>query len=69
VSAFPRFDVGDYRVLARLRRVEADARARGRRVYLAGDHLIGPTLEAAVVSGERAATALADDLGLRGRPD
>jgi predicted NAD/FAD-dependent oxidoreductase len=64
VSAFPRFDVGDYRALARLRRVEADARARGRRLYLAGDHLIGPTLEAAVVSGERAAAALAEDLGI-----
>jgi oxygen-dependent protoporphyrinogen oxidase len=67
VSAFPRFDVGDHRALARLRRVEADARARGRRLYLAGDHLIGPTLEAAVVSGERAAAALAEDLGIPAR--
>jgi oxygen-dependent protoporphyrinogen oxidase len=61
-SAFPRFDVGDYRAIARLRRAEADARARGRRLYLAGDHLVAPTLEAAVVSGRRAAAAVAEDL-------
>jgi predicted NAD/FAD-dependent oxidoreductase len=61
VSAFPRFDVGDYRALARLRRVEADARARGRRLYLAGDHLVAPSLEGAVASGLRAATSLSDD--------
>ncbi len=62
VSAFPRFDVGDYRAIARLRRAETDARARGRRLYFAGDHLAGPTLEAAVASGERAAAAAAQDL-------
>jgi protoporphyrinogen oxidase len=60
-SAFPRFDVGDCRAIARLRRVEADARARGRRLYLAGDHLVAPSLEGAVASGLRAATSLSDD--------
>jgi protoporphyrinogen oxidase len=62
-SAFPRFDVGDCRAIARLRRVEADQRARGRRLHLAGDHLVAPSLEGAVASGLRAATSLAADLG------
>jgi protoporphyrinogen oxidase len=61
--ALPRFDVGRYRALARLRRVEKDRRARGRRLYFAGDHLVAPTLEGAVVSGLRAAKAVAEDLG------
>ncbi len=62
-SAHPRFDVGRYRAIARLRRLGTDVRARGRRLYLAGDHLVGPTLEAAVVSGRRAAASVAEDFG------
>jgi protoporphyrinogen oxidase len=68
VSAFPDFPVGSFRALARLRHVGSAARARGRRLYLAGDHLVGPSLEGAAASGRRAAAALAADLTeLRGR--
>ena len=61
-EAWPRFDVGAYRSLARFRRVQADRRARGRRLYFAGDHLIAPSLEGAVVSGRRAAEDVLRDL-------
>lgn len=61
--AWPRFSVGAYRDLARLRRIEAIERRAGRRLYLAGDYLAAPWLEAAVASGERAAAALLQDLG------
>ena len=44
-----------------LRRVHADQRAEGRRLYLAGDHLAGPWLEGAVSSGLRAADELIAD--------
>jgi protoporphyrinogen oxidase len=64
-AALPRFDVGRYRALARLRRVEAEERARGRRLVLAGDHLAAPSLEGAASSGRRAGLALARDLGAR----
>lgn len=63
VGAWPRFDVGRYRVLERLRRIELDRRSQGRRLYLAGDHCIAPSLEGAVVSGLRAARAVCEDLG------
>lgn len=56
---YARFDVGRFRALARLRRVEASQLAAGRRLTLAGDHLAGPRLEDAVASGLRAADALA----------
>ena len=49
----PRFDVGHYRAVARLR-VEA-ARAPGRAWVQGGDDLIGPHAEGAVVAGTRAA--------------
>jgi len=62
-EALPRFDVGRYRALARLRRVQDDRRARGRRLYFAGDHWIAPSLEGAIASGMRAAVDLLDDLG------
>ncbi|MDJ0864583.1 MAG: FAD-dependent oxidoreductase [Myxococcota bacterium] len=62
-AAWPRFDVGRYRAIARFRRVGADRRAAGRRLYFAGDHLVAPTVEAAITSGERAATALLGDVG------
>jgi protoporphyrinogen oxidase len=57
-AAYPRFDVGRYRELARLRAVLADRRAQGRRLYLAGDWLAGATCEDAVRSGEEAGTDL-----------
>lgn len=62
-AAWPRFDVGRYRALERLRGIERDRRAHGRRLYLAGDHCIAPSLEGAVLSGLRAAEAVCQDLG------
>jgi len=64
-AAWPRFDVGGFRRLARLRSVQADRRAAGRRLYLAGDWLAAPTLEGAAASGRRAAGELLADLGPR----
>jgi predicted NAD/FAD-dependent oxidoreductase len=64
-EALPRFDVGRYRALARLRSVQADLRSGGRRLYFAGDHWMAPTLEGATASGVRAASELCDDFGLR----
>jgi predicted NAD/FAD-dependent oxidoreductase len=48
--AWPRFDVGHYRAIARLRAVEADRRAAGRPLRFAGDWLAAPTLEGACLS-------------------
>jgi protoporphyrinogen oxidase len=62
--ALPRFEVGAVRRLARLRALQAEQRAGGRRLYFAGDHWLAPTLDAAVVSGRRAAAELAGDFGL-----
>ena len=56
-----RFDVGAYRALAQFRKVQEDRRAQGRRVYYAGDYLIGPGVEAAVVSAVRASDDLLAD--------
>ncbi len=56
--AWPRFEVGRYRALARLRRVLEDRQRAGRRLYLAGDWMVAGTLEGAVVSGIRAAEQL-----------
>jgi len=64
-AAWPRFDVGAFRRLARLRAVQADRRAAGRRLYLAGDWLAAPTLEGAAASGRRAAEELLADLSAR----
>src|SRR5690606_22638062 len=61
-AAWPRFDVGAFRRLARLRAVQADRRAAGRRLYFAGDWLAAPTLEGAAASGRRAADELLADL-------
>jgi protoporphyrinogen oxidase len=66
-AALPRFDVGRYRMLARLRAVQADLRARGRRLYFAGDHWVAPTLEGAIASGQRAAAEVREDFGLPAR--
>ncbi len=62
-EAYPQFPVGRYRALARFRRVQADRRALGRRLYFAGDHLAGPTAEDAARSGLRAAEEWLADLG------
>ncbi len=62
--ARPRFDVGRYRALARLFSVQRDQRARGRRLYFAGDYLNAPTLEGAAASGARAASSLLADFGV-----
>jgi oxygen-dependent protoporphyrinogen oxidase len=64
-AAHPLFPVGRYRALARFRRVQADRRALGRRLYFAGDHLAGPTAEDAVRSGFRAADECVADIGAR----
>ncbi len=63
-----RFPPGWFRALARLRRVGAERRAEGRRLYLAGDHLASGRLEARVASGLRAAAELLRDAGAEGRP-
>lgn len=54
-DAYPRFDVGRFRALSNLARVEADRTANGRRLFHAGDHSLAPTLEGAVTAGRRAA--------------
>ncbi len=56
--AAPRFDVGRYRAIARFQRVLAQRRRAGRRLYFAGDYLIHPSPEGAVVSAHRAAAAV-----------
>ncbi|MGH0031838.1 MAG: protoporphyrinogen/coproporphyrinogen oxidase [Myxococcota bacterium] len=60
--AAPRFDVGRYREIARFERVQRDLRAGGRRLYFAGDYLQHPSFEGAVVSAERTADAVQEDL-------
>jgi predicted NAD/FAD-dependent oxidoreductase len=62
--ALPRFEVGRYHALARWERVQRDQAAAGRRVYFAGDWLVGPSAEGAVTSGRRAAAAVGAALGL-----
>lgn len=63
----PRFDVGAYRALAAFQRVQEDRRSLGRRLYWAGDYLVGPRFEDAVASGVRAANAVLSDLGVSPR--
>lgn len=65
--AVPHFEVGRYKQLAQWQRVQADRRREGRRVYFAGDYLVGPSLEGMVLSARRAAEALIEDLA-PGRP-
>jgi oxygen-dependent protoporphyrinogen oxidase len=67
-AAIPRFDVGAYRALARFDRVQTDRRALSRSLYFAGDHRIGPDVEAAVISGFRAARDIGEDLSALGAP-
>lgn len=61
--AVPRFDVGRYRELAEFARIQADRRSAGRRLYFAGDYLMGPGWNAALRSGNRAASEVEEDLG------
>jgi len=51
--AWPRFDVGHYRVLEQFRAVEADRAAAGRPLFYAGDWLASPTIEGAISSAQR----------------
>jgi protoporphyrinogen oxidase len=60
--AVPRFDVGRYREIADFTRVQEDWRHRGRRIYFAGDYLMGPGWNAALRSGYRAAADVEQDL-------
>lgn len=60
------FGVGHYRALANFDRVQRDRRALGRRVYYAGDYLVGPSFESATRSGVRAAEAFCADLDREG---
>jgi len=62
VRAQTRFDVGHYRAIARFTKVQADQRARGRRIYFAGDYLMDPSWEGALASAERSTDAVAADL-------
>jgi protoporphyrinogen oxidase len=59
--AYPHFDVGRYRDIARFERVQGDLRRGGRRVYFAGDYLVDPSWEGALASAHKAATAVARD--------
>lgn len=61
--ALPRFDVGHYRALARLRRMEAERVGSGPRVVLAGDYLCDPSWAGAFAAGTRAARTLHAALG------
>ncbi len=60
------FGVGHYRELANFAKVQRDRRDLGRRVYYAGDYLVGPTFESATRAGQRAADALLADLASEG---
>ncbi len=57
-SGNPNFRVGAYRALQRVARVQEDRGRAGRRIYFAGNYLIGPRPDHAVTSGRRAAQAL-----------
>jgi protoporphyrinogen oxidase len=56
--ALPRFDVGHYRALARLQRIEADRLRDGPHVTLAGDYRSDPSWAGAFAAGTRAARSL-----------
>ena len=61
--AAPRFPVGRYRDIADFGRIQTDQRQLGRRLYFAGDYLMAPGWNGALVSGTRAAAAVEEDLG------
>jgi oxygen-dependent protoporphyrinogen oxidase len=58
----PCFEVGRYREIARFEAVQADLRGQGRRLYFAGDYLMDPSWNGALISGHRAADAARADL-------
>jgi protoporphyrinogen oxidase len=60
--ALPRFDVGHYRALARLRRVEESRRREGHRAYTVGDYRMDPSWWGAHASALRTARDVARDL-------
>jgi predicted NAD/FAD-dependent oxidoreductase len=66
--AYPCFDVGRFRAIGRFQALQAQARRDGRRLYFAGDYLVGPSMESALASAARAARAVLSDLGLRNPP-
>jgi protoporphyrinogen oxidase len=66
--ALPRFDVGQYRAIARLTRVEADRRRTGSRLYTAGDYRMDPSWIGAFLAGRQAAGRVAADLRARSTP-
>ena len=63
--ALPRFDVGRYREIARFERIQQDQRRSGRKLYFAGDYLMDPSWNGALLSGQRAARAAHADLSGR----
>ena len=62
--AYPRFDVGRFRAIGRFQAIQEQARRDGRRLYFAGDYLVGPCMEGALASGARVADAVLSDLGV-----
>ena len=66
--AYPCFDVGRFRAIGRFQALQRQARRDGRRLYFAGDYLVGPTMEGAFASAARAAEAVLSDLGVRSPP-
>ena len=65
-AAIPRFEVGAFRALDRLRRVQQDRRRAGRRLYFAGDYLAGLAADVVVGSGLRAGAEALRDMGANG---
>lgn len=61
-DAMSLFHVRIYRELDRFQRIQRDRAAAGRRLYFAGDYLSGPSVENALVSGQRVANELLGDL-------
>ncbi|HYB13653.1 MAG TPA: FAD-dependent oxidoreductase [Myxococcota bacterium] len=66
--AYPHFEVGRFRAIERFQAVQEQARRDGRRLYFAGDYLVGPSMEGALASGARAAQAVLTDLGVQAPP-
>lgn len=65
-QAMPCFGVGRYHQIALLR--DAQQRRRERRLFFAGDYLVGPHLEAAVSAGRRASDEAMDALSAPASP-
>jgi len=66
--AYPRFDVGRFRAIGRFHALQEQASRDGRRLYFAGDYLVGPSMEGALVSATRAAKSVLRDLEVRACP-